>query len=119
MSTMADDDINDRINAGRQTIEMAGEEADELEPRRIPPTVVVAGIGAALLGVGLLAWMLYRSRRRRTLVEQLQATLPGRVSDLRHMSAERIGSLRDRGGERMSDLRDLGDELRARIRKAL
>jgi hypothetical protein len=109
MSTMADDDINNRINAGRKPIEMSREEMeDTLEPRRVPPGVVAAGIGAALLGVGLIAWMLYRRRQRRTLLDQLQAALPERVSDLREL-----------GTERMSDLRDLTAELRARLKKAL
>ncbi|TMD26771.1 MAG: hypothetical protein E6I04_06195 [Chloroflexi bacterium] len=141
MSTMAGDEINDRVNAGRQTIEMAPEDGAELEPRRVPPTVVVAGIGAALLGVGLLAYLLYRNRRRRTTLEQLRAALPERMSELRHQGVERMGDLRELGRERVGDLRelgrgrmgdlrelgrgrmgelrDLGDELRARLKKAL
>jgi hypothetical protein len=120
MSTMPDDEIDDRVRAGRQAIEMANEEADEdLEPRRVPPQVVVAGIGAALLGVGLIAWMIYRNRRRRSMVERWRGTLPGRVSDLRSLGMDRIGGLRDLGSERIGDLRDLGDELRARLKKAL
>jgi len=130
MSTMAGDEINDRVNAGRQTIEMAPEDGAELEPRRVPPTVVVAGIGAALLGVGLLAYLLYRNRRRRTTLEQLRAALPERMSELRHQGVERMGDLRELGrgrmGDlrelgrgRMGDLRDLGDELRTRLKKTL
>ena len=119
MRTMADDEINYRVNAGRQTIEMAPEDGAELEPRRMPPTVVVAGIGAALLGVGLLAYLLYRNRRRRTTLEQWRAALPGRMSELRHQGVERMGDLRELGRGRMGELRDLGDELRARLRKTL
>lgn len=107
MSTMPEDDINARIQAGRQAIEMARDE-DEMEPRRVPPAIVAAGVGAAIVGLGLIGWMIYRSRRRRTLIEQLQATLPGRVSDLRDLGL----GLRDRGA-------DLRDELRDRLKKAL
>ena len=105
---MADDDINRRIDAGQRTIEMAREDMEETEPRRVPTAVVAAGIGAALLGIGLIGWMLYRSRRRRNLLEQLQATLPGRVSELRDLSETLRDELRDRGGE-----------LRERLKKAL
>ena len=105
---MADDDINRRIDAGQRTIEMAREDMEETEPRRVPRAVVAAGIGAALLGIGLIGWMLYRSRRRRNLLEQLQATLPGRVSELRDLSETLRDELRDRGGE-----------LRERLKKAL
>lgn len=108
MGTMADDEINKRINAGRQAIEMAREEEDDLGPRRVPPQVVVAGIGAALLGVGLIAYLIYRNRQRRTLLQQWRTALPGRVTDLR-----------DYSGERMGNLRDFGGELRARLKKAL
>lgn len=121
MSTMADDDVNDRVNAGRHKIAMATEEeeGEELEPRRVPPTVVVAGIGAALLGVGLLAYLLYRNRRRRTIVQEWRSALPGRMSELRELGAGRMHDLRELSAGRMSELRDLTDELRAKLKKAL
>jgi hypothetical protein len=75
--------------------------------RRVPPAVVAAGVGAAIVGLGLIGWLIYRSRRRRNLIEQLQATLPGRVSDLRDLGL----GLRDRGYE-------LGQEWRGRLKKA-
>jgi hypothetical protein len=108
MSTMADDDINRRIDAGQRTIEMAREDTDEVEARRVPTAVVAAGIGVALVGIGLIGWMLYRSRRRRTLLEQLQSALPERVSELRDLSETLRGELRERGGD-----------LRERLKKAL
>jgi hypothetical protein len=103
---MPEDDINARIEAGRQQIEMARDE--EMEARRVPPAVIAAGVGAAVVGLGLIGWMIYRSRRRRTLVEQLQAALPSRVGELRELGL----GLRDRGI-------DVTDELRARLKKAL
>ena len=117
MGTMPEDDINARIEAGRQTIELAHE--DEMEPRRVPPAVVAAGVGAAIVGLGLIGWLIYRSRRRRTLIQQLQAGLPSRVSDLRELGV----GLRDRSVELGQGMRgrgvDLRDELRARLKKAL
>jgi hypothetical protein len=108
MSTMADD-INEQINAGRKTIAMSREEPeDEMEPRRVPPAVVAAGVGAAIVGLGLIGWLIYRNRRRRTLLQQLQAALPGRVGDLKDLGVSRMGDLRDMGAGRMSDLRDMG-----------
>jgi hypothetical protein len=116
MGTMANDDINERIEAGRQQIEIARDE--EMEPRRVPPAVVAAGVGAAIVGLGLIGWMIYRSRRRRNLIEQLQAALPGRVSDLRELGL----GLRERGLELGHGMRGRGmvlrDELRERLKKA-
>ncbi len=118
MSTMHEDEINARIDAGRQAIEMARHDEIE-EPRRVPPAVIAAGVGAAIVGIGLIGWMVYRSRRRRTLVAQLQAALPGRVSELRELGL----GLRDRGFELGHEVRgrgaDLRDELRSRLKKAL
>lgn len=110
MGTLAGDDINDRINAGRQTIEMSREDLDDddLYARRVPPGVIAAGVGVALVGLGLIGWMLYRSRRRRTLVQQIQASLPDRLRELREL-----------GDVRMRDLREARDELLERVRKAV
>ncbi len=128
MRTMADD-INKQINAGRKSIAVASEDPDEMEPRRVPPAMIVAGVGAAVVGLGLLGWLIYRSRRRRNLIRQLQASLPGRVSELRELGAGRLGELRELGAGRLGDLRDLGvermgdvrslrDEVRRRLKKA-
>ena len=119
MSDMPDD-INQQINAGRKTIAMAREEPeDELEPRRVPPAVIAAGVGAAVVGLGLIAWLIYRSRRRRTLVEQLQASMPDRISQLRELGVGRLSDVRDAGAGRWSDLRDLSGELRDQIRERI
>lgn len=114
MNTMPEDDINARIEAGRQAIELARED-EEMPARRVPPAVVAAGVGAALVGLGLIGWLIYRSRRRRNLVEQLQAALPGRVSDLRELGL----GLRDRGFELGHEMRGRGAELREELRSRL
>ena len=117
MGTMPEDDINASTEAGRQTIELAREE--EMEPRRVPAAVVAAGVGAAIVGLGLVGWLIYRSRRRRTLIQQLQAALPTSVGDLRELGV----GLRDRGVVLGQGMRgrgvDLRDELRSRLKKAL
>ncbi len=118
MRTMAGD-INDQIKAGRKTIAVASEDPDEMEPRRVPTAMIAAGVGAAVVGLGLLGWLIYRNRRRRSLIQQLQATLPGRVSELRELGVERLGDLRELGVERMGDVRSLRDEVRRRFKKAL
>jgi len=118
MRTMADD-MNEKVKTGRKTIAIASEDPDEMEPRRVPPAVIAAGVGAAVVGLGLLGWLIYRNRRRRNLIQQLQASLPGRVSELRELGAGRLGDLRDLGAERMGDVRSLRDEVRRRFRKAL
>lgn len=102
----------------RKTISLASDEADELEPRRVPPAVIAAGVGAAVVGLGLLGWLIYRNRRRSNLVQALRAALPARASDLRDRGRERLGDLRDLGVERMGDARLLRDELRKRLKRA-
>lgn len=119
MTTMADD-INEQINAGRKTIAIArDDEDDDMEPRRVPPAVIAAGVGAAVVGLGLLGWLIYRNRRRRDLFQQLQAALPARVTDLRARGAHRLGDLRELGVERMDDVRVLRDEVIKRLKSAL
>ena len=118
MGTMANDEINQRINAGRQAIGIAREaeeSPEEMETQRIPTAVVAAGIGVALVGVGLLGWMFYRRRRRRTLIEQIRATLPDRVRDAREWGDQMRASMPDR----MRDARDLRNDLMARLRKVV
>jgi hypothetical protein len=106
MGTLADDDINDRINAGRQTIDMSPEdEIDDSYARRVPPAVIAAGFGMALVGLGLVGWLVYRNRRRRTLIEQIQAALPDRLREIRDM--------------RLSDLRSVRDDVIERLKSAV
>jgi hypothetical protein len=81
MSTLADQ-INNQIDAGRKTIQQSWYGMREIDVRRMPrPALIAAGlvIACAALGVG---WMVYRNRRRRTLVQRLQDALPEGVRDL-------------------------------------
>jgi hypothetical protein len=80
MSTL--EDINDQISAGRKTIEKSVGDMRSMEIPEMPSGVVMAGIVAAVVAVGVVGWLLYRSRRHQTLMERLQDALPGSVRDL-------------------------------------
>ncbi len=81
MRTLADE-FNSQIKAGRQTIEKSLPDMRQIDVRKVAPAgYVVAGVVVAAVVVGL-GWMVYRSRRRRTLVQRLQDALPEGVRDL-------------------------------------
>jgi hypothetical protein len=113
MDTMANDEINERISAGRQAIGIHDPDQGtaEMEPQRVPTAVIAAGIGVALVGVGLLGWWFYRSRRRRNLIEQIRASLPDRMRDARDLGDQIRTSLPDR----MRDARELSDQIRGSV----
>lgn len=74
--------------------------------RTVPPGVIAAGVVAAVLGVGIVGWLIFRNRRRMTLgrrLRDLQGALPDRVRELQ-------GAIPDR-------VRDLPADLGARIRR--
>lgn len=53
-----------------------------MDIRKVPqPAFVTAGIVTAVVAVGIVGWMVYRSRRRRTLVQRLQSAVPDSVRD--------------------------------------
>lgn len=74
--------MNDTIDKGRRTIELAEGEIDERDERRVPPVAVMAGVVAAVVGLGVLGWMIYRRRQRRNLIQQIQDVIPDYVRDL-------------------------------------
>ena len=52
-------------------------EADlDTQTRQMPSPGVMFGVGMAIVGLGVLGWMIYRSRRRQTIVKQLTAAIP-------------------------------------------
>src|SRR5438046_519562 len=88
MRTLADE-VNNQITAGRTTIKKSLPDMGEIDMRRVAPAgYVIAGVMVAAVVVGV-GWMVYRSRRRRTLVQRLQAARPEGVQ--RH--AEGVGRL--------------------------
>ena len=52
------------------------------EMPEVPPAVVAAGVVAAVVGLGIIGWMVFRRRRRPTIVKRLQDAIPGTVRSL-------------------------------------
>ena len=77
-------EINDQINAGRDTIRRSlvdvRSKIDSRRPLR-PAGMFLAGVTVAALAVGV-AWIIYRQRRQRSLVQRLQDALPEKVREL-------------------------------------
>jgi hypothetical protein len=80
MNTLTDE-IQGQISAGRRTIERSLDDVKDMELPEVPPAVVAAGVVAAMVGLGIIGWMVFR-RRRRTIVQRLQDAIPGPVRDL-------------------------------------
>lgn len=53
----------------------------ERDMPEVPPAVIAAGVVAAVVGMGIVGWLLFRSRRRQTIVQRLQEAIPGPVRD--------------------------------------
>jgi hypothetical protein len=83
MSTLADG-INNQVRAGRRTIQRSIIDLQKQSPiNRVPRRALVAtGVAAAICAVGLCGWMVYRSRRQRTLIQRLRDAIPDSVKEL-------------------------------------
>jgi hypothetical protein len=81
MNTLTDE-IQTQINAGRRTIERSLDDVRDMEMPEVPPAVIAAGVVAAVVGLGIIGWMVFRSRRGRTIAQRLQDAIPGPVRDL-------------------------------------
>jgi hypothetical protein len=75
-------DIQSQIDAGRKTIERSLDDVRSMEMPEVPPAVVAAGVVAAVVAVGVIGWLVFRSRQRRPLIRRLQDAIPGPVRDL-------------------------------------
>lgn len=75
-------DIQSQIDAGRKTMERSLDEVRGMEMPELPPAVVAAGVVAAVVAVGVLGWLVFRSRQRRPLIQRLQDAIPGPVRGL-------------------------------------
>ncbi len=81
MSTITDD-INSQISAGRRTIQRSLDEMPTVNIAEVPrPVLMATGLAVFVAAVGI-GWMIYRSRRRQTLVQRLQGAIPDSVRDL-------------------------------------
>ena len=84
MSTIAGE-INKQISAGRKSMERSINDAKDMDMPSMPPAgMIAAGVVGAVVAIGIVGWLVYRSRRRRSLVERLQDALPDSVRDLPH-----------------------------------
>ena len=75
-------DIQSQIDAGRKTIEHSVDDVRNMELPEVPPAVIAAGVVAAVVAVGVIGWLVFRSRQRRPLIQRLQDAIPGSVRDL-------------------------------------
>jgi hypothetical protein len=81
MSTLTDE-INNQIDGGRQNIERSLDNLRKMGVSRVPPAgLVAAGLLVTAIAAGV-AWVVYHSRHRRTLVQRVQDSLPDTVRDL-------------------------------------
>lgn len=80
---MLTDEINNQIKAGRDTIERSFVEMPkQVDVKQVPRAgLIAAGVLAVAIACGV-GWMVYRSRRRQTLIERLQDAIPDGVRDL-------------------------------------
>ena len=80
---MLTDEINNQIKTGRATIERSFAEVpkqvDIKQVRR--GGLIAAGLVVVAVACGV-GWMVYRNRRRQTLIERLHSALPEGVRDL-------------------------------------
>jgi len=81
MNTIADE-INDQISSGRKTIRRSLDEMPKISMDQVPRPVLMATGAAVFVAAVGIGWMIYRTRRRRTLVQRLQDALPDSVRDL-------------------------------------
>jgi hypothetical protein len=76
------DDMTEKMRAGRESVGRSLDEMqDQVDAGRLPMAGIIAGAAVLALAFGV-GVMVYRRRRRRTLVERLQNALPDSVRDL-------------------------------------
>lgn len=86
--------ITSQVNEGRKTIERSLNQIEEhVGIENISRAgAVVAGVMVAALAVGL-GWMVYQRRRQQSLMERLQAAIPGAVKVLPDEVRARVRAL--------------------------
>lgn len=95
---MLADDINDEVGRGKRSREES--ESPLVDPeeatRQMPSAGVMLGVAMAIVGLGVLGWLIYRSRRRQTFIQQLTEALPVSIDELRDELGSRLQSVRSR-----------------------
>ena len=95
---MLADDIDEKMRRGKRSLEeseSAIADAEE-DTRQMPSAGLMLGVGMAIVGLGVLGWMIYRSRRRQTFVKQLTEALPISIDELRDELGSRLQRVRSR-----------------------
>jgi Flp pilus assembly protein TadB len=112
---MLADDINEQIKAGRQTMEESDLDMQEPETaRQMPSAGVMLGVGMAIVGLGVLGWLIYRRRQQsRTLVQQLAHRLPVVLDDMR----DELRTQLKRADRLPGAFDDFRDELRTQLKR--
>ncbi|HEY6115670.1 MAG TPA: hypothetical protein VI172_06895 [Candidatus Dormibacteraeota bacterium] len=88
-------EVNERGIRGVEGPESAIAEPDE-DTRQMPPAGLMLGVGMAIVGLGVLGWMIYRSRRRQDFIKQLTDALPISMDELRDEVGSRLQRVRSR-----------------------
>ena len=95
---MLADDIDEKVRRGKRSMEESESaiEDPQTDVRQMPSAGVMLGVGMAIVGLGVLGWMIYRSRRRQTFVKQLTDALPTSIDELRDELGSRLQRVRSR-----------------------
>ncbi|HEV2140750.1 MAG TPA: hypothetical protein VGT01_06115 [Candidatus Dormibacteraeota bacterium] len=75
-------EIDDEISARRRMHERSLDDMRDLELPRVPAGLVAAGAVTGIVALGIVGWLLYRSSRRKSLMQRLQDALPDKVREL-------------------------------------
>jgi hypothetical protein len=93
---MLPNDVNERVKVGR-AMEESDEEMQEPETRQMPSAGIMLGVGMAIIGLGVLGWMIYRRRQQsRTLIQQLAHRIPVALDDVREELRTQLQRVRSR-----------------------
>jgi uncharacterized iron-regulated membrane protein len=85
------DDADEKMGAGRKAAEDELDRALDVGGAKMPAGIVAAGLVAAIVGVGVLGWMLYRRRRNATsLSARLREAMPEGIVRLPARARARI-----------------------------
>jgi len=95
---MLADDIDEKVRRGKRSMEESESaiEDPQADMRQMPSAGVMLGVGMAIVGLGVLGWMIYRSRRRQTFVKQLTDALPISIDELRDELGSRLQRVKSR-----------------------
>ena len=96
--SMLADNIDEKARRGKRSLEESESaiEDPELDTRQMPSAGVMLGVGMAIVGLGVLGWMIYRSRRRQTFVKQLTDALPISIEELRDELGSQLQRVKSR-----------------------